>query len=191
VPIETQRRELGSRLAAVVGVEPDRVDRSILQEYEGHPPGRRNMISVLASTAQLAALLESLSLAERTTWLDEPVDGNLPNRDRILSGQISSSTVRATEEIAGPFDVSWDGNWPLEKARARLKGRIPSSKRPGDVIIGSDSGGTRIDILVTEEPDGVLTGKPLSDTWQNPPFENVWIDTYDRLAALYPDEVPH
>jgi hypothetical protein len=191
MPIEDQRRELSTRLAAAVGVEPDTVDRSILQEHEGHPPGRRNVVSVLASVAQLASLLESLTLAARRTWLDESVDGNGPNRDRILSGHIRNSTVRAAEEIAGPFDVFWDGNWPPEKARARLKGRIPSSKRPGDVIVGSDFGGTRIDILVTEMPDGILTGEPLSDTWRDPPFENVWIDTYKRLAAHYPDEVPH
>ena len=119
------------------------------------------MVSILASAAQLAALLGSLSSAERNAWLNEVAGGDGLNRDLILSGQISESAGRATEAMAGPFDVSWDGNWPREKAHVRLRGRIPSSKRAGDIVIGSDFGGTRIDILVIQEPDGVLTGDPL------------------------------
>jgi hypothetical protein len=33
-------------------------------------------------------------------------------------------------------------------------------------------------------------GPRLSETWRDPPFEDVWLETYRRLETLYPDEVP-
>jgi len=35
-----------------------------------------------------------------------------------------------------------------------------------------------------------LTGDVLSETWKDPPFEDVWTETYRRLEELYPEEVP-
>jgi hypothetical protein len=43
---------------------------------------------------------------------------------------------------------------------------------------------------VIEDADGVLTAEAIADTWRDPPLEEVWLETYRRLAERYPEEVP-
>ncbi len=56
--------------------------------------------------------------------------------------------------------------------------------------MGGDGGGTRIEIRVIEDDDGVLTGEEVPDSWRDPPFEDVWLAAYRRLERLYPGEIP-
>jgi hypothetical protein len=187
--IAQERQDLAGQLASVVGSTQAEIDGAILTEYERPPPERRNMVSVLASVAWLTVLLDSLSEGERTSWLSEPDDTKMTRFDRMLRGEIAHPAGELSEALAGPYDVSWDGNWP--NPRPRLRGRMPPTVRPGDILIGGDGGGTRIDLRVVEDPDGVLTAEIVSqETWRDPPLEDVWIETYRRLASLYPEEVP-
>jgi hypothetical protein len=106
-----------------------------------------------------------------------------------LRGEIAIPAGQLSEVLAGPYDVSWDGNWP--NPRPRLRGRMPPTARPGDILIGGDGGGVRIDLRVVADPDGVLTAEIVShDTWRDPPLEDVWIETYRQLEARYPGEAP-
>ena len=165
------------------------IDRAVLMEYQRPPHERRNMVSVLASAAWLTALLESLPEDKRTSWLREADDTKTTRLDRILRGEIARPAGELSEALADPYDVSWDGNWP--NPRPRLRGRMPATARPGDILIGGDGGGTRIDLRVVEDPDGVLTAEIVSqDTWRDPPLEDVWVETYRRLEAAYPQEIP-
>lgn len=89
---------------------------------------------------------------------------------------------------SGPYDVQWDGNW--HSSLPRLRGRIPASAKAGDILVSGDGGGTRIEIRVVEDDDGVLTGEEVRDSWRDPPFEDVWLAAYRRLESLYPKEIP-
>jgi hypothetical protein len=188
VGIEQDRRELAEELAAAAGLEPNNVDRAILTQHEQHLPHKRNMISTLAAVAGLTALLQSLPDNERAAWLRTADKQGKSRLDRLVNGEIAELYVSLSEHLAGAYDVSWDGNWPHSLAREHLRGKMPVSVRPGDIVIGGDGGGVRIDILVVEDPDGVLTGDVLPDTWRDPPLEGVWLETYRRLEGLYPDE---
>lgn len=67
---------------------------------------------------------------------------------------------------------------------------MPSSARPGDVVVGGDGEGDRIDVRVVADEDGTLTGDVRYETWRDAPFIDVWVTTYRRLAEQYPDPVP-
>jgi len=190
VRIEHDRRTLAGELARVAGVSTDDVDRAILSNHEGYPAERRNMVSTLASVAWMTALLRSLDQSERDVWLLETGQDEETRIARLLRGRIPDVCGDLAEAQAGPFDVMWDGNWPHGVALLRLRGQIPAGARPGQLLVGSDGGGTRIEIRVVADKDGVLTGDVLSETWKDPPFEDVWLETYRRLATAYPEEVP-
>lgn len=190
VGIEQDRRTLASELARVAGVSTDEIDRAILANHEGYPADRRNMVSTLASVAWLTALLRALSQSERDVWLLETGQDEETRFARLLRGRIPDVGGDLAEAQAGPFDVMWDGNWPHGVALLRLRGKIPDGARPGQVLVGSDGGGTRIEIRVVADKDGVLTGDVLSETWKDPPFEDVWLETYRRLETAYPEAVP-
>ena len=148
------------------------------------------MVSTLASVAWLTALLRALSQSERDVWLLETGQDEETRFARLLRGRIPDVGGDLAEAQAGPFDVMWDGNWPHGVALLRLRGKIPDGARPGQVLVGSDGGGTRIEIRVVADKDGVLTGDVLSETWKDPPFEDVWLETYRRLETAYPEAVP-
>ena len=190
VGIEQHRRLLAGELARVAGVSIDEADRAILTCHAGGRADKRNMVSTLSSIAWVTALLQSLSQSERDAWLLEPGRDGETRLARLLKGSIPTVCGDLAEAQAVPFDVTWDGNWPQSVARVRLRGHIPVGARPGEVLVGSDGAGARIYIRVAEDEDGVLTGDVLSETWRDPPFENVWTETYRRLEKLYPSEVP-
>lgn len=186
--IEADRAVITRQLAPLLEVTVADVERAILLVHERSDVEERNLVSVLATAAHLAALLTAMSDEGRHACVMHVDKDDRTRRDRALAGELDRVAVEICEEAAGPTDVLWDGNWP--SSRKRLRGRIPARFAPGDVIIGGDGGGTRIDILVTEDDDGALTGEHMSDAWRDPPLEDVWVETYRRLERLYAEEVP-
>ncbi len=186
--IEHERAVLAGEFAGLTGAEPAAVERAIVLVHERRPAGRRNLVSVLATVAQLNALLAAMPDAERRDYLTRTQSDGRTRLDRLLGGEFDRVAGQICDEVAGPYDVSWDGNWP--SSRPRLRGRIPASARAGDVLAGGDGGGTRIEIRVVEDDDGVLTGEEVPDSWRDPPSEDVWLAAYRRLERLYPGEIP-
>lgn len=186
--IDHERAVLAGELAGLTGTEPAAAERAIVLVHERHPAGRRNLVSVLATVAQLNALLAAAPGAERRDYLTRTQSDGRTRLSRLLGGELDRVTAQICDAAAGPYDVSWDGNWP--SSRARLRGRIPASARAGDVLAGGDGAGTRIAIRVVEDDDGMLTGEEVPDSWRDPPFEDVWLATYRRLERLYPGEIP-
>lgn len=186
--ISDERRALATELGAVLGVTSDDVDRAIQSQFERHLPNKRNLVSVLASAAWLAGMLRAMASTDREAWLGGTDVERRTRREVALDGDIAGIAAKLGDHLAGPCDVAWDGNWP--SAAPRLRGKIPAGARPGDAIIGGDGGGVRTQLQVTEDTDGVLTAEAIADTWRDPPFEDVWLGTYERLAELYPEEVP-
>ena len=188
VTIKDERRAIAAELGQVLGVATDEADHAIQAEDARHLPHKRNLVSVLASTAELAAMLRAMPDADRKVWLGgRDVDGRT-RRELALGGEIAAAGGELSDHLAGPYDVAWDGNWP--SAAPRLRGTIPIGTRPDDVIVGGDGGGVRTQLRVIRDTDGVLTAEVIPDTWRDPPFEEVWLDTYRRLEELYPEEVP-
>ena len=186
--IDHERTVLAAKLASLTGTDPAAVERAITRAHERHPSGRRNLISVLATAAWLSAMLAALSESERSSCLTRTESDGRMRLDWLLAGELERVMSQISDEVAGPYEVSWDSNWP--SARPRLRGRIPTSAKVGDVIVGGDGGGTRIEIRVVEDDDGVLTGEEVRDSWRDPPHEDVWVATYKRLERLYPEEIP-
>lgn len=185
--IADERASISRALGPLLDASADEVEAAILLVYERSPPQKRNLVSVLATADHLRALLAAISGDERRALLAKAASG-IARRDRALEGELDRVAVAISDELAGPFAIAWDGNWP--SARPRLRSRIPVGVRAGDVIIGGDGGGTRIDLAVIEDDDGVLTGVEMPNTWRDPPLEEVWVSTYQRLEHLYPNEVP-
>ena len=179
---------LAAEFAGLTGAEPAAVERAIVLVHQRRPAGRRNLVSVLATVAQLNALLAAMRSAERRDYLTRTQSDGRTRLDRLLGGEFDRVAGQICDAVAGPYDVSWDGNWP--SSRPRLRGRIPASARAGDVLAGGDGGGTRIEIRVVEDDDGVLTGEEVPDSWRDPPSEDVWLAAYRRLERLYPGEIP-
>ena len=179
--------EIAAGLAPLLDTSSDAVEAAIALVYQRPSAERRNKISVLATADHFRALLAGMTGEDRRAALSADHQGHT-RRDRALSGELDRVAVAVCDEVAGRFDVAWDGNWP--SARARLRGRIPEHAREGDTIVGGDGGGTRIDITVLRDEDGTLTGEAVAGTWRDPPLEDVWLSTYRRLAELYPGEVP-
>lgn len=190
VTIEDERIELGRDLAEVSGLEAGQIDRSILLQHEKYPAHRRNMVSTLASIAQLTALMKSMSPPDRRSWLDATDNAGVTNRDHLLGGGTSNACAQLSEQLAGHFDVVWDGNWPDEEVRRSLIGRLPDAANPGDILVGGDRGGARIKIRVIATTDGGMTGEVVPGTFREGPATDRWVSTYRRLEAIYPDEVP-
>jgi hypothetical protein len=142
---------------------------------------------VLATAEHFRALISSLGSDERRALLAKDASGTT-RRDKALKGELDRVSVAICDDLAGPFDVAWNGNWP--SARPRLRGKIPAGAKPGDIIIGGDGGGTRTDIAVVEDDDGTLSGEVVPDSWRDPPLEDVWVSTYRRLELVYPEDVP-
>jgi hypothetical protein len=187
-PIDHEERALAAALGRLIRRQSSEIENAIRLVRERPPVERRNRVSVLATVAHLNALLAAMTAKERSDHLARSGADGRERLDRLLAGELDRVAVEICDDVAGPYDVDWDGNWP--SARPRLRGRIPASAAPGDVIVGGDGGGTRIDIRVTKDDDGVLTGAEVADTWRDPPLEEVWLATYRRLEALYPDEIP-
>lgn len=183
-----ERAVLAGELAGLTGPEPVAVERAIARFHERHPVGRRNLVSVLATVAQLNALLAATPDVERRDYLTRTQADGRTWLDRLLGGELDRVAAQICDAAAGPYDVSWDGNWP--SLRPRLRGRIPASARAGDVLAGGDGAGSRIAIRVVEDDDGMLTGEEVPDSWRDPPFEDVWLATYRRLERLYRGEIP-
>jgi hypothetical protein len=186
--IDHERTALTAKLASLTGTDPAAVKRAITRAHERHPVGRRNLVSVLATAAWLNAMLGALPDTERSTCLTRTQSDGRTRLDLLLAGELERVTSEISDEVAGPYEVSWDGNWP--SAKPRLRGRIPTSAKVGDVLVGGDGAGTRIEIRVVEDDDGVLTGEEVRDSWRDPPYEDVWVATYRRLERLYPEEIP-
>jgi len=182
VTVEDECVRAAEALGAALGVPAQDVRQAIAAEH-ARPGERGNLVSTLSSAAWLVALLQAEpTLAEATR-----TDGRTV-REAVLGAEIASAAALASEVLAGPYDVDWDGNWP--SAAPRLRGRLPEGVQPGDVLVGSDGGGVRTQLRVFADVDGVLTADNVPDTWADPPYEDVWLSEYRRLAALYPDEVP-
>ncbi len=186
--IETEVELRASELAVVLDVALDEARNAITAAAVRHPPAKRNVVSVLSSTAWLIAMLNAAAgTSARQVLTAESEDGR-PWRQIAVDGGIDRVAAVVAEHLAGPADVAWDGNWP--NARPRLRGAIPADSRPGDMLVGGDGGGTRIHLEVVEEPDGVLSATEVVGTWRDPPLEEAFTETYERLAQLYPEEIP-
>src|SRR5207237_212691 len=133
---------LAAELARIVDVESRAVEHAIEAQDQRYLPNRRNRVSTLSTVAWLTALLSSMPATERRTWLRDSADARPSRLERLLAGDLASAAADLADHMAGPFDVSWDGNWP--NAAPRLRGLIPPDARPGDRLIGGDHGGTRI-----------------------------------------------
>ena len=174
--LEKEAAAVAARLAPLLGAEPSAIEDALRATFERYR--KPNAVSLLATAEQLAALLAQVEDAAQ-------------HRERVLAGEFESVTGALCEQLAGPADVAWDGNWPPEVARLALRDRLPPGAKPGDTVIGGDGGGTRIDIRVVADDDGVLTGDVLfPETWRDPPLEDVWVAAYSRLEAAYPDAIP-
>jgi hypothetical protein len=149
--IEHERAVLAGEFAGLTEAEPAAVEQAIVLVHERRPVGFRNLVSVLATVAQLNAFLAAMPDAERRDYLTRTQSHGRTRLDRLLGGEFNRVAGQICEEVAGPHDVSWDGNWA--SSRPRLRGRIPASARPGDVLVGGDGGGTRIEIRVVEDDD--------------------------------------
>jgi hypothetical protein len=125
--IEAERKALASGLAPLLGVEFDRADQAIVAEYERPIPARRNLVSVLASAAQLAALLRSMPNGERDAWLSSRQNDGRLRLDRILGGEIASAAGDLADHLAGPYAFIltgigqkwWHGDVSVAECRAR------------------------------------------------------------------------
>ena len=53
--IDDERAALARELAGLTGTEPAAAERAIVLLHQRHPVGRRNLVSVLATVAQLNA----------------------------------------------------------------------------------------------------------------------------------------
>jgi hypothetical protein len=190
VSLDAERAVLAGELGALLGVAAEEVERAIMRQHEAYLPHKRSLVSTMASAAWLAAMLHAMSNADRHAWLSGADATGGTRLDKVLSGHVSEIAGSLTEFLAGPYDVPWDGNWPHELAARHLRGRMPANVRPGDVVVGGDGGGVRIDIRVIADESGVMTGDVLDDTWRDPPFEDIWLATYKRLEELFPAEVP-
>jgi hypothetical protein len=186
--IDHERAVLAGKLAGLTGTESAAAERAIVLVHERPPASRRNLVSVLATVAQLNALLSAMPDAERRDYLTRTQTDGRTRLDRLLGGELDWVAGQICDEAAGPYDVPWDGNWP--SPRPGLRGRIPASAKAGDVLVGGDGGGTRIQIRVIDDDDGVLTGEEVPGSWRDPPSEDVWLATYRRLESLYPGEIP-
>jgi hypothetical protein len=174
--IETELRAYAGRLAAILGWPAAEAEAVVVAAARG------NRVSTAATAACIAEMLEALSAEGRRAWLTQE------RLERLRTGELEHVSAALHDHLAGPYDVAWDGNWP--SCYERLRGRMPPGVRPGDIVLGGDGGGTRISIEVAEHPEGGLTGEHLRRTWRDPPFEEYWLDTYSRLAARYPEEIP-
>lgn len=185
--IANERAEMSAALAPLLEASAEEVEAAITVANERSAPEKRNLVSLLAIAEHFRALLSSVDRDVRRSFLATGADG-MTRRDTALAGDLVRVSVALCEDLAGPYDVAWDGNWP--SARPRLRGQIPLGAKPGDVIVGGDGGGTRIDIVVVEDDDGTLSGEEVPGTWRDPPLEGVFSSTYRRLERLYPEEVP-
>jgi hypothetical protein len=186
--IDHERAVLAGELAGLTGTEPAAAEQAIVLAHQRPPAGRRNLVSVLATVAQLNAPLSAMPGAQRRDYLARPHSDGRTRLDRLLGGDLEQVAGQLCDEAAGPYEVPWDGNWP--SPRPRLRGRIPASAKAGDVLAGGDGAGTRIKIRVVDDDDGVLTGEEVRDSWRDPPSEDVWLATCRRLESLYPREIP-
>src|SRR2546425_5220959 len=165
--IEDERGRRAAELAPLLRRSAAEVERAIQEQHTRRPKDKRNLVSTLASVAQLAAMLRLFPERERDEWLLGVTADAVTRRERALAGELVGITVELCDHLAGPYEVLWDGNWP--SAAPRLRGRIPATARPGDVIIGGDGGGGRTALLVTADDDGVTTGEVFPGTWRDPP----------------------
>lgn len=175
-------------LAEALGVKAELASAAIAKAHARHSPHRRNLVSTLSSTTELSSALRSMDDAVRVATLSHVSSDGRSWLQLALDGEISRAASLLSDLLAGPWDVAWDGNWP--SARRRLRGRVPTSARPGDIVIGGDGGGVRIALEILADDDGTLTAEALPGRWRDPPFEDVFCATYRRLARLYPDEIP-
>ena len=85
--------------------------------------GRRNLVSVLATVAQLNALLAATPDAERRDYLTRTQGDGRTRLDRVLGGELDRVAAQICDETAGPYDMSWDGDWPSSRPRLRAGSR--------------------------------------------------------------------
>jgi hypothetical protein len=131
VTIEHERIERGGELADIAGLEANEVDAAILAQHGHYRPDRRNTVSTLALVAQLA-----IAPASSTTVLP-PVHSYQSYWPYLLmSFGMATGPTRRYES---------------------LNGRVPKMAQPGDILVGGDYGGARIDIRVVETIDGSMT----------------------------------
>jgi hypothetical protein len=186
--IDHERAVLAGELAGLTGTEPAVAERAIVLLHERYPAVRRNLVSALATVAQLTALLAATPEAERRDYLTRTQSDGRTRLSWLLGGELDRVTAQICDATAGQYDVSWDGNWP--SSRPRLRGPDPGIFQGGRCPGRRRRRRHRIAIRVVEDDDGVLIGEEVPDSWRDPPFEDVWLATYRRLERLYPGEVP-
>jgi hypothetical protein len=162
VSIADDRAALAAELEPLLGANDKAVEHALVRTHERSAPDKRNLVSTLASAAWLVALLRSMSLADRKRSLSSAGASDRTRRERALANELDRVAVEVAEELAGPYDVAWDGNWPEAVALRSLSGRIPLPASIGDIIIGSDGGGTRIDIRSFEATMAPSPASPCS-----------------------------
>jgi hypothetical protein len=86
--IDHERAVLAGELAGLTGTEPAAVERAIVLAHERHPVGRRNLVSVLATVAQLNALLSAMPDAERRDYLARTQSDGRTRLDRLLGHDV-------------------------------------------------------------------------------------------------------
>lgn len=184
--LDAERTKLVQQLAARIGRPRSVVERAIDIQNTSYLPDKRNIIAVLSSVAQLIALTDQLPDAG---WWHTGSSGGQTPAQRLEAGEIDTVAQDLINKCAGPYDLHWDQQWPPETARKRMLERLPGTARPGDILIGAD-GGARVKLQVIEGQDGRLTAEPLSETWVDPPGEDVAAKTYARLAERFPWALP-
>lgn len=187
--IKDEGRALADRLAQLIPLAPEEIERAIRLQNETYLAEKRNVIAVLSTIAQLIALAEDLRRSGGSDWWTTAgPDGRTP-LSRLGAGGVGSVCGDLMNRKAGPYDVEWDQHWPVDVARRRVRQSLPAGVRPGDILTAGE-GGARVKLRVVQASDGTLTAELLANTWVNPPFEDVAAHTYRQLARAYPDAIP-
>lgn len=187
--IERERALLAEQLGSIIDIPASDVERGMILQNESYLPYKRNIVAVLARVAQLTSLAEDLRQNGSHEWWRIPgSDGRTP-LERLRSGAIDDVTSELGDRKAGPYDLDWDPSWPSDTASKQLRSRIHTKMDPGDVLTAAVGGG-RVKLRVVQLGDGTLSAEPISDTWIDAPHEDIFVETYRRLAAQFPTEVP-
>jgi predicted metal-dependent hydrolase len=125
--IRDEGATLAAELARMVDVENRAVEHAIEAQDQKYAPNRRNRVSTLSTVAWLTALLGSMPATERGIWLRDSAATQPTRLERLLAGDLAWTAAELADHVAGPFDVSWDGNWP--SAAPRLRGLMPPTER--------------------------------------------------------------
>ncbi len=72
---------------------------------------------------ELRELTRYRILCRRRDYLTRTQGDGRTRLDRLLGGELDRIAAQICDETAGPYDMSWDGNWPSSRPRLRAGSR--------------------------------------------------------------------